>query len=82
MNKELYPHPACMAPDGADPCESYHAALDRIAELEAELSGAQQGHREILDMGIGKCLWDAQDVSRKLIPPQAEQEASSDEIQD
>ena len=36
MDKGLYPHPACMAPDGADPCEGYHAALDRIAELEAE----------------------------------------------
>ena len=28
--------PECMMPDGADPCAGYHAAIDRIDELEAE----------------------------------------------
>ena len=28
--------PDCMMPDGADPCAGYHAAVDRIAELEAD----------------------------------------------
>jgi len=36
MGEGIYPHPECMAPDGADPCAGYHAALGRIAKLEAE----------------------------------------------
>jgi len=34
--KDLQPLPDCMAPDGADPCPGYHAALQRIKALEAE----------------------------------------------
>jgi len=39
IGKGIYPHPDCMAPDGADPCAGYHSALKRVAELEAENSG-------------------------------------------
>ena len=31
---QMAPYPACMAPDGAEPCPQYTALLDRISELE------------------------------------------------
>lgn len=43
MSKQLYPHPECMAPDGADPCEGYHQALNRIADLKRQLQEARSG---------------------------------------
>ena len=27
--------PMCMMPDGADPCDGYHSAMARVAELES-----------------------------------------------
>lgn len=39
--KGVYPHPECMAPDGADPCAGYKAAMDRIAELQQALVQAR-----------------------------------------
>ena len=38
MGKHIHPFPACMAPDGADPCAGYHAALERIDALEDEIA--------------------------------------------
>lgn len=45
MSKQLYPHPECMAPDGADPCEGYHQALNRIADLKRQLQELEAGQQ-------------------------------------
>lgn len=53
---EAYPHPACMAPDGADPCEGYHALQAKLTEANQEierLKSSVKWRKEFMD-GLGK----------------------------
>jgi hypothetical protein len=43
--------PSCMMPDGADPCAGYHAAIAKIAELEAGQRKQAVDFAEWLDYG-------------------------------